>query len=88
MKKLQKASKKSAMDRTGFLKIILLKGLEKIESEEALGFYKSGRISLGKLSELLNKTYPDTLDFLQSEGVSLNYGKEDFGEDLEYLKNK
>lgn len=88
VEKLERASKKSNLDKTSFLRIILTKGLEKMENEEALNLYKKGEVSLGKLSELLNKNYWDTLDFLQSENIFLNYSKEDFGEDIEYLKNK
>lgn len=86
IKRLEIASKKSKMDKTSFLRIILLKGLEKTEEEEALNRYESGEISLGKLSELLNKTYWDTLDLLKEKKIPFNYSEEDLKEDLEILK--
>ena len=84
-KRLAEASKKSKMDKTSFLKIILLKGLEETEREEALNSYEKGEISLGKLSELLNRNYWDTLDILRDKKILLNYGDEQYKEDTEYL---
>lgn len=81
--RLEKTSKKLNLDKTSFIKIVLSKGLKEIEEEEAIKAYTHGEISLGKLSELLNINYWDTLDLLSSKKISLNYGKEDFKEDIE-----
>lgn len=85
VEKLEKASKKSRLDKTSFLRIILTKGLEKQEEETALASYQDGAISIGKLSELLSKNYWDTLDFLNSKKILINYEQEEFREDTEKL---
>ncbi|MBI4234968.1 UPF0175 family protein [Candidatus Peregrinibacteria bacterium] len=83
--RLDKTSKKLNLDKTGFVRIVLTKGLKELEKSDALDSYKRGEISLGKLSELVDMNYWDTLDLLSSEKIPLNYGKEDFKEDTEYL---
>lgn len=83
--RLEKASKKLHLDKTSFVKIVIARGLKEIEQGGALSIYKRGEISIGKLSELLNTSYWDTLDILSSNGVTLEYSKEDFKEDIESL---
>ena len=84
-KRLERASKKSHLDKTSLIRIVLLKGLAEFEQIEALESYKRGEISLGKLGDLLNLNKWDTIDLLTKEKITLNYGKEDFEEDTKFL---
>lgn len=78
-------SKKTHLDKTSLLRIIILKGLKEEEKQEALADYQKGEISLGKLSELLEISYWDTLELLNSQKIPLQYDKETAKEDSEYL---
>ena len=85
VKRLETASKKSNLDKTTLIRIVLLKGLKEFEETEALNSYKKGEISLGKLGDLLNMNKWDTIDLLSSNKIPLNYGKEDLIEDTQIL---
>lgn len=84
-KRLENASKKSALDKTSLIRIVLLKGLAEFEQNEAIENYKQGKISLGKLGDLLNLNKWDTIDLIKDKKISLNYGKEEFEEDTKIL---
>ncbi|MBI5754283.1 UPF0175 family protein [Candidatus Peregrinibacteria bacterium] len=84
-KRLERASKKSHLDKTSLIRIVLLKGLAEFEQAEAIENYKQGQISLGKLGDLLNLNKWDTLDLLKEKQISLNYGKEEFEDDTKIL---
>lgn len=84
-KRLEAASKKSNLDKTSLLRIVLLKGLAEFEQTEAIESYKQGEISLGKLGDLLNLNKWDTLNLLSEKKISMNYGKEDFEDDTKIL---
>lgn len=84
-KRLEKASKKSNLDKTSLIRIVLLKGLKEMEEDDALESYKEGAISLGKLGDLLNLNKWDTLALLTEEKIPLNYGKEEFEDDTKIL---
>lgn len=84
-KRLEKASKKSNLDKTSLIRIVLLKGLKEMEEDDALESYKQGEISLGKLGDLLNLNKWDTLALLTEEKIPLNYGKEEFEDDTKIL---
>lgn len=84
-KRLENASKKSALDKTSLIRIVLLKGLAEFEQNEAIENYKQGKMSLGKLGDLLNLNKWDTIDLIKDKKISLNYGKEEFEEDTKIL---
>lgn len=84
-RRLENASKKSNLDKTSLLRIVLLKGLAEFEQSEAIESYKQGEISLGKLGDLLNLNKWDTLDLLKDKKITLNYGKENFEDDTKIL---
>lgn len=84
-KRIEAASKKSNLDKTSLVRIVLLKGLAEFEQSEALESYKRGEISLGRLGDLLNLNKWDTLDLLTKEKITLNYGKENFEDDIKIL---
>lgn len=84
-KRLENASKKSNLDKTSLIRIVLLKGLAEFEQNEAIENYKQGKISLGKLGDLLNLNKWDTFDMLNEKKIPLNYSKEDFAEDTKIL---
>lgn len=84
-KRLENASKKSNLDKTSLIRLILLKGLKEMEEDDALESYKQGEISLGKLGDLLNLNKWDTIDLLTREKINLNYGKENFEDDIKIL---
>ncbi|PIZ75698.1 hypothetical protein COY05_03540 [Candidatus Peregrinibacteria bacterium CG_4_10_14_0_2_um_filter_38_24] len=84
-KRLEAASKKSNLDKTSLIRIVLLKGLAEFEQTEAVESYKKGEISLGKLGDLLNLNKWDSLSLLTEEKIILNYGKEDFEDDTKIL---
>lgn len=85
-KRIEAASKKSNLDKTSLVRIVLLKGLAEFEQSEALESYKQGEISLGKLGDLLNLNKWDTLDLLKDKKLSINYSKEDFESDTQILQ--
>lgn len=85
VKRLETASKKSNLDKTSLIRIVLLKGLKELEETEALDSYEKGEISLGRLGDLLNMNKWDTIDLLSNNKISMNYVKEDFAEDTQIL---
>lgn len=84
-KRIENASKKSNLDKTSLIRIVLLKGLAEFEQAEALESYKQGEISLGKLGDLLNLNKWDTISLLADKKILLNYGKENFEDDIKIL---
>ncbi|MDP2642746.1 MAG: UPF0175 family protein [Candidatus Peregrinibacteria bacterium] len=84
-KRLEAASKKSNLDKTSLIRIVLLKGLKEMEEDDALESYRQGEISLGKLGDLLNLNKWDAINLLTEKKISLNYGKENFEDDIKIL---
>lgn len=84
-KRLENASKKSHLDKTSLIRIVLLKGLAEFEQGEAIDSYRQGEISLGKLGDLLDLNKWDTLNLLNDKKIALNYGKENFEDDTQIL---
>ncbi len=84
-KRLEAASKRTSLDKTSLIRIVLLKGLKEIEEDDALESYEQGKISLGKLGDLLNLNKWDTLSLLTEKKISLNYGRENFDDDIKIL---
>ncbi len=84
-KRLENASKKSHLDKTSLIRIVLLKGLAEFEQTDAIESYRQGEISLGKLGDLLNMNKWDTINLLSDKKITLNYGKEDFESDTQIL---
>ncbi len=51
-----------------------------------IGLYKEGHISLGKAAELLGVDRFELMSELKQRGICINYGWEDYQEDLRTLK--
>lgn len=49
-------------------------------------FYVDGTLSLGKAAELANVSKQDFIDFLADHNIPLNFGVDDFEEDLVTIK--
>lgn len=73
------------MDKTAFMRIVLIKGLRDIEQESSLKKYERGEISLGKLAEKLGITKWDVLALLKEKGILMLYDEQDLQEDLSAL---
>lgn len=83
--RIQNAVENSHTDKSVLLRILITKGLNELEQEDALERYKNGEISLGKFAEELKITKWDALSLLHEKGIHLPYTEEDLRDDLSTL---
>ncbi|MBI5413405.1 UPF0175 family protein [Candidatus Peregrinibacteria bacterium] len=83
--RLEQAITNAHTDKATFIRVLITRGLNEVETEDSLKRYKNGEISLGKMSELLNMTKWDALDMLRSRKIAFQLSEEDIREDLEAL---
>lgn len=81
--RITQASKNSKTEKATFLRVLITKGLQDVEQETILRQYQKGEISLGKLTELLGGTVWDAIQLLQEKHIHLNYGEDQFQEDIQ-----
>ncbi len=59
---------------------------QEIRRELAVHLYAKGKLSIGKASELAEMTIAEFQCFLGSRGTAMNYGVEDFHDDLDTIQ--
>jgi predicted HTH domain antitoxin len=72
----------SGLDRSGMARSLVRKGLQQMRMEAAVAAYSSQQVSLGRAAEIGGLSPWDLLAHLAATGVSMQYGVEEFEEDL------
>ena len=72
----------SGLDRSGMARSLVRKGMQQMRMETAVSAYSQQQVSLGRAAEIAGVSPWDLLAHLASAGVKLQYGVEEFEEDL------
>lgn len=77
-KELGKFIHEMKLDRSAYLREILIKGFEEDKRERVLAKYQTGELSMSEVCKKLNTTPWDFFELLKTKGISLNVGIEDW----------
>jgi predicted HTH domain antitoxin len=72
----------SGLDRSGMTRSLVRKGLQQMRLEAAVSAYSSQQVSLGRAAEIGGLSPWDFLAHLAATGTKMQYGVEEFEEDL------
>ena len=72
----------AGLDRSGMARSLVRKGLRQMRLEAALGAYAAQQASLGRAAEIAGVSAWDFLAHLAATGGRMQYGMEEFEEDL------
>ena len=72
----------SGLDRSGMTRSLVRKGMQQMRLEAAVAAYSSQRVSLARAAEIGGLCTWDLLAQLAAAGVKMQYGVEEFEEDL------
>ena len=72
----------SGLDRSGMARSLVRKGMRQMRMEAAVSAYSSQQVSLGRAAEIAGVSPWDLLAHLASASVKMQYGIEEFEEDL------
>ena len=86
LRDVDNVAKEKNMDRSTLLRNLIQIGLKEEKKEIVLKRYKSGKISMGKAKDELEMDTVDFIELMKSEGIYLNYGRQELEEDLKGLK--
>ena len=75
----------SGLDRAGLLKQLLRQGIQQMKWDLAVKAYRERRVSLSRASEMAGVGLRDFLARMPSEHLELNYGVDEFAEDLQTI---
>lgn len=83
---IEKIAKEKGVDRSSFIKQLVVKGLSEMKVKEAIEEYGNQKVSLSKAAFNAGLNIRDFLALLSSSKVELNYELEDLKEDLKNIK--
>ena len=76
-----------SIDRSAFLKKLVNKSLDEYKLNYAFNQYKEGKISLGKVAEMTNRSLWEIISLMEQYNIYLNYTAADLQKDLEMIKS-
>jgi predicted HTH domain antitoxin len=82
-KEINKLAKKDGLDKSSFLKKLILKGLNEYKLEHAIEDYNYKKISLSKAAETANLSIHELISLMPEKNMTLNYTSQELKEDLE-----
>jgi len=77
LKKLEKKAEERYMDRSTYVRQLIMKGYEDEIFQENLQKYKQGKISLGQFSKNTNKSIYELLEMFRLSRSNINVDMED-----------
>jgi len=86
VKEIEKFAKAESLDKSSFLNKLLNKSLEEYKTEYAFKLYKEGKISLGRASEIAEKSLWEMIDLLKKYDAFINYSIYDLEKDIANIK--
>ncbi|HID91482.1 TPA: hypothetical protein EYP44_05940 [Candidatus Bathyarchaeota archaeon] len=79
---IEEIARAEGVDRASAIRRLLTVGIREWKRRRALEDYKSGKISLGRVADVLGLSMWSAVELLQKEGIEAGYDIEDLKRDL------
>jgi len=86
LQEIDQLSKENQMDRSSFLRNLIVEGLGIEKEKKVLKMYKDRKISMAKAAEMLEIDLWQMIDIIKREKIYLDYSEEELKEDLKGLE--
>jgi len=81
-------AKDNNLDRSSFIKHLLLKGLHEYKIQSALSRYNKNEITLSKAAEITGVSLYDIISLIEKHKIELNFSIDDLEHDIEAIEKK
>jgi len=87
-KEIDMMARDNNLDRSSFIKHLLLKGLNEYKIQSALSRYSKNEITFSEAAKIAGISLYDLINKIEKHKVELNYSIEDLENDIEAVKKK
>ena len=82
-REIQQMAREEGLDKSSFLKKIIISGLKDYKLEHSLALYNKNRITLSRASELAEISIHEFISLMPDHNMEIHYSSDDFRNDLE-----
>jgi predicted HTH domain antitoxin len=87
-KEIEVLAKEEKLDKSSLIRRLLADAVQNKRIKKALKLYKESKISIGKAAEIAKLSIWEMLDLIAEKGIHIDYGTEEFLEDIRPLRRK
>ncbi len=82
-KEIKNMASEMGLDKSAFLKRIILSGLQEFKLDHAIELFNNNKISLSRAAELAGISIYDLISLMPDNKMELNYSVENFHSDMD-----